>query len=67
MGDGACGRPPTLRSEKAACLFSGAAAAGGHRRLVGHLVSLVGTIVLLLVSLVGGHRFVVSSGRRTWY
>ena len=24
-------------------------------------------IVLLLVSLVGGHRFVVSSGRRTWY
>ena len=42
MGDRACGRPPALRSEKAACLFSGAAAAGGVRLLVGHLVSLVG-------------------------
>ena len=46
MGDCACGRPPALRSEKAACLFSGAAAAG---LLVGHLVSLV-----------GGHRIIVS-------
>ena len=49
MGDCACGRPPALRSEKAACLFSGAAAVSGHRVLVGHLVSLV-----------GGHRLVVS-------
>ena len=48
MGDRACGRSLALRSEKAACLFSGAAA-GGHRPLVGHLVSLV-----------GGHRLVVS-------
>ena len=56
MGDCACGRPPALRSEKAACLFSGAAAVGGQRLLVGHLVSLV-----------GGHRFVVNSDRRTWY
>ena len=53
MGDCACGRPPALRSEKAACLFSGAAP-GGHRLLVGHLVSLV-----------GGHRFDVSSDGRT--
>ena len=49
MGDCACGRPPALRSEKAACLFSGAAAVSGHRVLVGHLVSLV-----------GGYRLVVS-------
>ena len=48
MGDRACGRPPALRSEKAACLFSGAAV-GGQCLLVGHAVSLV-----------GGHRPVVS-------
>ena len=45
MGDRACGRPPALRSEEAACLFSGAAAVRGHRHLV---------------SLVGGYRLVVS-------
>ena len=46
MGDCACGRPPALRSEKAACLFSGAA--GGLRLLVGHLVSLVGAYRIIV-------------------